>query len=492
MILSKFRNQRGVALIGAYMATAVIATVAAATYAKALSEMRQVDREVTRTRTFAAAEAGLQTAMAQIAQNAYTGFINTNSITVSNFQSAGGTSVGSYNVSISYPNEADWVVVTAQATVNGDTRTVEGRVFLDSNLSKYLVYANASSFSSGTDAQYGEPDMTDEYGDGTPDYPQYVSPDENDRAALYFTGIWDVSGSNVHLYGDAHAENYITGVSSSYVHGDTYSSAFAQSGSTVTNDGVSGSLNVGDGFSDDLDRNGNGTVNSADYPDFHDLTADGAGDAHATETITQINHTFYAANNNTPSFVGASAANRYLKFETTNGGTQTVVKAYTSSTYATLSSTTTLPANAIVYVKGDAYVKGEIGGRVTIVASDDIMIAGNFTYHGGQTTADAGHSTALLAKDIIYFQPNDLTASGILYAENSSNSSVSFDSNYNTSGNLDPNSKSSLSLSGNRVIKGSTNLSNYDDRVYGYDPNLKYFRPPGIPVVPDLRVVREK
>ncbi len=486
------KNEKGMALLSVYMVSALMTIICIAAYEKAYYEMRQVEREVNRLKSFSAAEAGIQNAMAQIGSNAYTGFINTAALSVANFQATDGTAVGNYSVAISYPDQADWVTLTATATVSGETRKLEARVFLDSNLSKYLVYANTSNFSSGTDAQYGEPDMTDAYGDGTPDYPQYVPSNEDDRAALYFTGTWTISGSNVQLYGDAHAQTSIAGNSTSSVHGDTYVGNFTKNGSgSVTNSGVTGSLVVGDGFEDDNDRNNDSSITNADYPDYHDLTAQGGGDDHKTETLTAISHTFYAANNNISSYAGSTARDRYLKFESYNNGTQTLVREYTSASFTTQSTTYTLPASAIVYVKGDIYMKGEVGGRVSVVSSDDIYIDGNVTYSSGQMDADSTHSLALMAKDKLFFRANTLSVSGILYAENSGNNSVAMDADYNTSGQSSPSTKSSLILSGNRVMNGSTNLGNYPDRVYGYDSNLKYYRPPGIPVAPDLRTVRD-
>lgn len=491
-MLSRLKNQKGVALITVYVASIMILGVSGSAFGKAFFEKLQVDREIARMRSFAAAEAGLQNSMAQISVNAFTGFINTAPLSVNNFQSYNGAAVGSYSATLSYPNQADWVTVSVTASVDGDTRTIEGRIFLESNLSKYLVYADTGTFSSGTNAQYGEPDNTDQYGDGIPDFPELVSSNEDDRAALYFTGTWDLSGTNVQLYGDAHAETRIDGNGTSEVHGDVYTGNFAQSGSgSVTASGVTGSLIVGDGFEDDADRNNNGVVNGSDYPDYHDLTTSGDGDAHAVEDLTPISHTFYATNTNTPQYVGATATSRYLKFVSTGNGTQTQIVEYTNANFTTQSATYTLPASAIVYVKGNVYVKGEIGGRVSVVSSNSIYLDGNTTYSSGQTTADSTHSAAFLAKDKVYFRANDLTASGILYGENSSNSSTVFDSDYNTSGQSSPGTKTRLRLHGNRVMKGSTNLGNYEDRVYGYDQNLKYFRPPGIPVVPSLKTVRE-
>lgn len=482
MIRQMLNNQKGIALITVYCATAFITALSAGAYGRAFWEARHVDMEVNRIRSYAAAEAGLQSAMTQIAQNAYTGFINTAAINRPNFTSWAGSAVGSFAVNIQYPNQADWVIIQSTATVNGQTRNIEGRVFLDSNLSKYLVFADTSNFSSGDDAQYGSHDGVS---------PQGTPANEDDRTMMYFTGDWTVTGANVHMYGDVLAEGSITGNNGSRVHGDTYVQTFTQNASgNVTSSGVLGGLLTGDGFNDDEDRNRDGLINASDFPDRHDLTDDGEDDTRKKETLTAMNLAFYAANNNTPAFA-ATTGTRYLKFEPVAGSNNTRVIQYSNSSYSTVVASYSLPQNAIVYVKGDAVVKGEIQGRVSVAASDDIMLAGNMTYAGGRTTADAGHSAAFLAKDVLYFQANDLTNSGILYAENTSNASSAFDARYNTAGQADADSKERLRLSGNRIINGASNLSYYGDRVYGYDPNLKYFRPPGIPVVPDLRTVRE-
>ncbi len=503
MKYSILKNQKGIAMVSVVMASFVVTAIAGAAYAKSFFEMRQVDREITRLQAYAAAEAGIQRAMAQIGVQAYTGFINWQTdIDVPTFTDVYNQCVGGYSndcsfyASFDYPNEADWVTIYSTATVNGETRDLEARVFLESNFSKYLVFAQTTTFSSGNNAQYGEPDYTDTYGDGTPDYPQLVPQNEDDRAALYFTGTWDLTGSDIHLYGDANAQTKIIGDGSSQVHGDTYAGNFQLSSTgVVTNDGIDGNLVVGDGFDDDIDRNGDLTVNASDYPDRHDLTASGDGDSHPQETLVQINHSFYAAHNQIPSYVGSTAKNRYLKFVSIDNGNATRVEEYSNAAYSTKLTQYDLPSRSIVYVKGDIYCKGEVGGRVTFVSSDDIYFDGNLTYANSQTHADPDHSTAFFAKNKLYFRELDQTVSGILYAENSTGASAAFDGSCGVSGSCpytQSGSKIRLRLFGNRIIKGGSNLSIFDDRVYAYDKNLKYFRPPGIPVVPDLKTVRER
>ncbi len=490
-------SQKGIALLTVYFGVLVIMAIGGAAYTRALYEMRHVERELNQFQSAATAEAGLQAAMVQIGQNGYTGFINTNPIPTTNIQDvSGGVLKGSFSATITYPNQADWVIINATGTSGGVTRQLEARVFLQSNFSKYLVYANTADFNSGAGAQYGEADLTDLDLDSQPDYPKRVSPNEDDRASLYFTGDWNLTEAGVLLYGDANAQGTINGNSQSYVNGDTYAGAFTMNSSgQVTNSGVTGGLKVGDGFSDDIDRNRDGAVQANDYPDYHDLTATGEGDAHATEQLVQINDAFYSAHNNTPGFVGATSRTRYLAFEPSLDGTSTKMVEYSSAAYSTVSSTQTLPTNAVVYVKGSAYVKGEIQGRVSVVTSGDIYFAGNVAYTGNQKKADETHSAAFLASNKLYFLPDSLEVSGILYAENTGRDSAAFDAGltYNVARNRleSDTSKTNLKLYGNRVINGGTNLSYYNTRLYGYDKNLKYFRPPGIPIFPALRSIRE-
>lgn len=479
----KLKDEKGIALLSVFMFAILIVSTSAAAYAKALFEHRVVVRELARVRSFAAAEAGLQRAMFQISQNAYTGFINTTAISFPNFQAVNGSTVGSFQVTLNYPNQADWVIVQSTGIVDGDTKRIEGRIFLDSNLSKYLVYADTTTFSSGDNAQYGVPDYADANNDGVADYPQLVTENENDRAALYFTNDWNATGSGVELFGDVNAEGGITGNTTTDVNGDTYAGDCTPGSGGNGQCGISGSIKVGDGFNDDIDRNNNGTFDAKDYLDQHALTETGDNDAHAKETLVQIDHNFYANNNNIPGY-SATTKNRYIVLQTLNNGAQTKVVEYSSASYTSQVASYNLPANAIVYVKGDMYVKGDVGGRVSFVSSDDIFFTGNVKYYNNQNYVDPAHSTAFLAKNKLYFQTSNQSVSGILYAENSSNSSVAFDASTGAT-------KNTLNLYGNRILNGGSNLSAYPNRVYAYDKGLRYYRPPGIPVVASLRVVRE-
>jgi type II secretory pathway pseudopilin PulG len=505
---NRLKGQKGFALISVYLATIVVLIVSSAAFSSVFSESRHIEHEITRARAYAAAEAGLQKALAQVAQpaTAFMGFINTARIPFSgtqSFQSTTGTLVGSFFVTFNYPNQADWVVLSATATVNGETRKLEGRVFLQSNLSKYLMYANSTTVGLGNNLVLGTSDGVS---------PQGVPANANDRAALYYTNDLDFSGSNINIYGDTHAENFISGSNSNTIHGDTYVGGFAwDSLGRVTNDGINGTLTVGDGFSDDIDRDKNGTINANDYADRHDLLKAPDEmkvynqDARREEVLDTINLDFYQTNNSSVAATrgyGTTTAERYFVFTPNAAGTQTNVAVYnTQAKYNTAKVSDqvdafTLPAGAILYNKGRAHVKGAIAGRVAVVSSDDILFDGNVRYAGNNSYCSAQNSAAFLAKDQIFFRPESLEVSGIIYADktDSHTGNLAIDSDYNVNGQVRPQDKANGHFRhfGNLIIDGTGNTSNYtNDRAYVYDPNLKYYRPPGLPVEPELRMVRE-
>jgi len=279
----------------------------------------------------------------------------------------------------------------------------------------------------------------------------------------------------------------------------------------VTNDGINGTLTVGDGFSDDIDRDGNGRIDANDYADRHDLlkTSDPVTayntDARPEEVLDTINLPFYQTNNSSVAATrgyGTTTAERYFVFTPTTDGTQTKVTVYnTQAKYNTAKSSDkvdefTLPASAILYNKGRAHVKGTIAGRVAVVSSDDILFDGNVKYAGNSSYCSSSNSAAFLAKDQIFFRPESLEVSGIIYADkvDSHPSDLAIDSDYNINGVSRPQDKydGHFRHFGNLIIDGTGNTSNYNnDRAYVYDPNLKYYRPPGLPIRPELRTVRE-
>lgn len=497
--ISFWKNEKGYALVTVSLASIVMLIISGATYSRAYIEGKHIEREISKFNAQYAAEGGIQSAMVQIGSNAYTGFINESDITLSSFQNAGGTrTIGSVNVDISYPSQADWVIVESEATVSGQKVRLEGRIFLDSNLSKYMMYSPAATHGYGANLQIGFADTSSTASSAG------VPANELDRNLLYYTGNLAFNGTNVTVYGDIFDQGYVNGNGyTGSVHGDAYIGSFATNSGGVTNSGLTNNSNITltDGFSDDLDRNGDGNVNSTDVLDVHDLTSDGAGDSKKTETLVPINTAFYAAHNNVTNFNGASAQNRYLKFVPTSDGTATQVVEYTNGKFITPTGTSyTLPSNAIVYVNGSAYVQGEIKGRVSLVTTNDILFTNNLKYSGAQNYVNENHAVAFLAQDKIYFLPSSLEVSGILYAEKSATGTSAITAAYKLGSDgvslvSDSGAKTNGHFRhyGNIIMEdGSISTSQYtNDRAFLYDAQMKYYRPPGLPVVPSLRMVRE-
>lgn len=494
------KNEKGIILISVYAISLLILILSGATFTRSFIEANQVDHEVRRLQSFAAAEAGIQNALAQIGQNAYTGFINTasiNSTSMSNYNAT--TTAGNFSATISYPNQADWATVRATGTAtNGTNVVLEGQVFLDSNLSKYMMYSTASTHGYGANLQIGYASTAQgASSQGVPSNPY-------DRNLLYYTGNLSFSGSNVNVYGDIHVQSSVSGNNyTGSLRGDSYIGSFATNSSGVTNTGITsgGNITFNDGFSDDLDRNGDGIINSTDAPDIHGLNSTGTGDAKKTETLTPINLSFYQTNNNTPSFAGASPQTRYLKLEVASNGTSTRVVEYTNGNFTTATgSTYTLPTSAIVYVNGNVYVQGNVKGRVSIVSSNNIMFTNNVRYGTSQSYVDPSQAVAFLAQKQAYFLPSSLEVSGIIYAQNSTSASAAVTAAYKLGSDgttlvADGGAKTNGHFRhfGN-IILGANSISTaqyVNDRVFTYDPLMKYYRPPGLPVIPSLRVVRE-
>lgn len=463
--MKRLRNEKGVILLSSVFLVTVLAGFSAAFLTRSINELWAVEREEDRLQAYCGAEAGFQASLGQIGSNSYTGFVNTSDYTGSLYLNGSKVSDVAANVT---PESSDFITVESTGTTSAPyniKRSIRARVFLDSNLSKYLVYAETTSFSSGSGAQYGEP-MTDP-DTGNVVYDENgrarVPIDEYDRAMMYFTGDWNISGSGVEMYGDVYVEDDLNVSSGRSV--DVY-------GDTMVRDQYQnyGSLNVDDTYDDGADKR---------------RMSSGMED-----TLQDINLTFYRDHNSVPTF-GQEARSRYLEFDVSADGTHTVIREYNDRVYSNEIATHDIPSTGIVYVNGDAYIKGTIKGRVSVVASDDIFIQDSLVYANGEKHADESDAAAFMARDKLYFCGNNMETCGIFYAERVYSDNPAFDSNYNVYGRSDPYSKNYLRIRGNRIIKGNTNLGNYDNRAYIYDPYLKKYRPPGLPITSVVSFVRE-
>ncbi len=467
--MCRVKNEKGVMLIASAFLVTVLTATSAMFLSRSLNEYKMTNREIDRLSAYCAAEAGFQGALAQVGSNGYTGFINN---TTYNAQlDVDGNTMSTCSATIS-SDTMDFVIIRSTGTASFTSRTIEARVFLESNLSKYLVYTTASAFGSGTNAQYGEPMRDEDDIDNDGDTTEYivdsngryrVPKESRDRAAMYFTGDWVISGTGVKMFGDVYVNDDLVVYSRKDVdvYGDTY---------VRDQYATSGSLNVDDTYNDG--------------PDKRVMTND------MQETLTPIDTNFYAAHNSIPAF-GNTSGSRYLKFEVSANGTHTVVKEYSDKQYSTLINTYDIPETGVVYVNGDVYVKGTIKGRVSVVASDDIFFQGDVEYANGLKHADISDSAAFIAKDKLYYCAPVLDVCGIFYGAKTYSSSPAFDARYDTNGRYNPYSKQYLRIRGNRIINGTTNLGYYPDRAYIYDPYLKKFRPPGLPITSVVSFVRE-
>jgi hypothetical protein len=456
------KNNKGVMFVTSTFLIAVLAGTSVLFLNRSINEIRAVEREVDRFRAYCAAEAGFQGALSQIGTQSYTGFVNTAEYTDALIHS--GVTYATCTATTT-ADTTDFIIIQSTGTASYSSRTIQARVFLDSNLSKYLVYADTTSFGSGANAQYGEALLDENTGlpqvDGTGR--SRVAGDDYDRAMMYFTGDWNITGSNVEMYGNVYVNDDLNVYSGSDgdIHGDTFvGKSYIQSGT----------LTVNDTWDDGADK--------------RTMTSD------MTDVLNSLNLSFYSSHNSIPTF-GATAQNRYIKFVESADGTHTVVQEYNDRKYSSMVNSYNLPATAIIYVNGDAYIKGTIKGRISIVASDDIFIQGNLEYANGLAHANASDAAAYIAKDKIFFAANSADVAGIFYASKSYSSDPAFDATYDTNGYSNPGAKVDLKVRGNRVINGTTNLSYYDNRQYIYDPYLKKFRPPGLPVTSVVSFVRE-
>ncbi len=497
--LNSFNNQKGIALISTYVVGLIALTYSIASYSSSLYQAKHLERDVQKISSYAAAEAGIQKALQQIASGAYTGTIDATAIASTTYQSTAGVDAGIYSVSITY-NDADWVIVTATGTSGGSTTVLEGSVFLESNLSKYSVYITENT-TGGSNLTLGVSDGVNAR--GVPE--NYVK-----RAKYYYEGNYTFGGSNINIYGDFNIAGGIAGHSSytTQIYGDAYVGNYSETaGGAVSSNGITNSnrVNVSDGFNDDEDRSGDGSVTSADAPDVHDLNATGAGDANKFETLPTVNTSWYSTNNDVSAF--NTAGNRFLILADNGSGTATVVKQVTAAQYKAYittgsftgspTSTTTLPNRAVVYNNGSLYVTGSVTGRVSFVSSNDIYMDGSgVSYYGGTRYASSSHSAAFIASDQIFLRGDSMNLSGILYARNTGNHSTGIEAGYAPSSSDYTNStadssKAYLRFYGNTIMDGTTNTSVYSDRAWVWDSNLSKYRPPGIPVTPELRMVRE-
>jgi hypothetical protein len=457
------KTNSGFVLLSTLFCTIIMSALSVIMFQRAVSEMKAIEFDIDRMRAYCSAEAGLQGAIAGLKANAYTGFISS-----ANFDERelflDQSKVGTCSATVTM---IDGDTASIQAVGRGInlSRALDAQVQLESIFSKYFVFSENPNFSSGSGAQYGSALRDPNTGQIMYDSngrPRCVE-DDYMRAWLYFRGDWNISGTDIKLFGNAYVENNLNvdaKQNSLDVVGDTF-----VGGNYIE----TGALTVDDTYDDGVDKNVMTNMErEAEFPTLQD--------------------SFYSSNSSIPV---AGVGDRTFEFSPSLDGSYTVVKEYSSRNYNTLINTYNLPTNAIIYVNGDAYVKGSISGRVTVFATDDIHIQGSLQYNNGLDQADSDHSAAYLANDIIYFNHPDMVIDGIFYAGHTSTNAHAQDASRTLDGELDLGGKNCIVVNGNRIMKGNSFMSHYAHRLYLHDDQLRKYPPPGLPVTTMVRTVRE-
>lgn len=447
-------NNKGIMFISAVFCVTVLLSVSMLFLARSFYEIKAVEREVDRFRAYASAEAALQGAMSNLAMNSYTGFIPTSSFGPKALM-VEDTQFGTAQASVELLNDN---LLQINATGQGmySSRNLSATIGIESIFSKYFVFSEADDFSTGPNAQYGHP-LKDEFGATIFDENgrARIAPDDYERALMYFRGNWSINGEGVRLFGNAYVENDLTVESkkSLDVYGDTYV------GGAYVNDGT---LTIDDTYDDGADQ--------------HPMT-----EQEKEGEFPTLNADFYTLHNSIPDFA-SSPDTRTFEFEPSADGTHTIVHEYNNRNYGSIINSYDLPPNAIIYVNGDACVRGTIAGKVTVYVSDDIHVQDSLLYNNNTHQADANHSAAFLANDIIYYNNPDMTIEGIFYSGHVSQQAHAQDASRTLDGTLDLGGKNVINVIGNRIVKGNSNMGHYAHRLYLYDPELRKNPPPGLPV----------
>lgn len=149
-----------------------------------------------------------------------------------------------------------------------------------------------------------------------------------------------------------------------------------------------------------------------------------------------------------------------------------------------------LPSNGAIFVEDDVWVEGTVDGRVSIGVGKfpvqtpykKIYINDNLFYSAKASDDVVG----LLAQgDIIipHDVPNDMEINAALLSQFGANFRPYYDSSIKDSLNFFG-SQISYNSSGYKYLNGNNGsiLSGFDDTIYTFDGNLRFYPPPGFPV----------
>ena len=138
----------------------------------------------------------------------------------------------------------------------------------------------------------------------------------------------------------------------------------------------------------------------------------------------------------------------------------------------TPATTYSVPTNGAIYTDVTAIVSGQVNGRVTVGAGQNIVVASDIgpVVGGDDVIGLVAYSDLWVAE----YAPNQLTwTAGVLVETNT----------WHTAGSSHPGG-SLMTFTGSSATKDGGSFA-YSNRIYSYDPNLQFLPPPWFPSIDD-------
>jgi Tfp pilus assembly protein PilX len=163
----------------------------------------------------------------------------------------------------------------------------------------------------------------------------------------------------------------------------------------------------------------------------------------------------------------------FLAQQCTKVGTQDI--ALTKPTCGT-ATTYTVPSNGAIYSAQSVIVSGQINGRVTVAANNNLVIGNNISY----VTSGDDVLGLVAANDMIvaYWAPSNLSWRAATIAQSGAWRS------WNNDG-----SHGAMTFQGSTTTNLGGYMGMFSSRVYQYDDTLLYLQPPWFPTVADAYTI---